>query len=198
MKLKKRVVSLAVVVAMLAIAAVGTFAYFVDEGVAHNTITTGVIDIELKEQTQTAEGGLVDWPENGVTGVLPGMDVSKIVSVSNAENAGSAWVRVYVGWKIENADGAVMEDPQEGGKPALMMDFNSEAWTLDGDYWYYNEPLNPGEETEALFTTVTFNEGLGNEFQNCTATVTVEVEAVQTANNGGTAVEAAGWSTEAE
>ena len=47
-----------------------------------------------------------------------------------------------------------------------------------------------------LFTCVTFDAGMGNEYQNATATVHVAAEAVQTANNGVTALEALGWPTQ--
>ena len=56
--------------------------------------------------------------------------------------------------------------------------------------------IRPGETTAPLFTCVTFDAGMGNEYQNATATVHVAAEAVQTANNGVTALEALGWPTQ--
>ena len=40
---------------------------------------------------------------------------------------------------------------------------------------------------------MTFNTAMGNEYQNAAATVDVAAQAVQTANNGGSAAEAQGW-----
>ena len=37
---------------------------------------------------------------------------------------------------------------------------------------------------------------MGNEYQNCTANLIIYAQAVQTANNGETALDAQGWSEE--
>ena len=60
-------------------------------------------------------------------------------------------------------------------------------------YCYYSRPLKPGQVTEPVFTKVTFNAAMGNEYQNATATVDVAAQAVQTANNGSTVTDAQGW-----
>ena len=52
------------------------------------------------------------------------------------------------------------------------------------------------EKTSAptcIFTAVTFKPDMGNEYQNATATVDVSAQAVQTANNGDTVMDAKGW-----
>lgn len=66
---------------------------------------------------------------------------------------------------------------------------------LDGKdgYYYYKEALKPGEVTAPIFTAVTFKPEMGNEYQNATATVDVSAQAVQTANNGDTVMDAKGW-----
>ena len=61
---------------------------------------------------------------------------------------------------------------------------------------HMNLSIRPGETTAPLFTCVTFDAGMGNEYQDATATVHVAAEAVQTANNGVTALEALGWPTQ--
>ena len=68
-------------------------------------------------------------------------------------------------------------------------------FSADG-YLYCNKAIRPGETTAPLFTCVTFDAGMGNEYQDATATVHVAAEAVQTANNGVTALEALGWPTQ--
>ena len=67
-------------------------------------------------------------------------------------------------------------------------------WTEKDGYYYYTKPLKPGEVTAPIFTAVTFNADMGNEYQNATATVDVFAQAVQTANNGATVMDAQGWS----
>lgn len=74
------------------------------------------------------------------------------------------------------------------------MDFNDTDWTAGEDgYYYYNEILAPGEVTEPLFTTVSFDTGMNNLYQNSTAAVDVAAYGVQADNNGDTVQEAQGW-----
>ena len=75
----------------------------------------------------------------------------------------------------------------------VTMDFNEVDWTLEDGYYYYGAPLASGETTAPLFTVVRFAAEMDNLYQNSTATIDVTVEAVQQANNGATALEAAGW-----
>ena len=91
---KKKIISLAVVIALFAIAAMGTLAYFTDSDTAHNVITTGKIDITLNDKTIEA-GVMVDFPPKGVIGVMPTQTVDKIVSVTNS-GVNDAWVRIWI------------------------------------------------------------------------------------------------------
>lgn len=76
----------------------------------------------------------------------------------------------------------------------VALDLNDAFWTLGSDgYLYYKDPLKPGETTEPIFTTVTFDVAMGNEYQGATATVDVLAQAVQTAHNGDTVMDAQGW-----
>ena len=75
------------------------------------------------------------------------------------------------------------------------MDFAvGENWHTDSDgYIYYAKPVAAGEATEILFDTVHFAPEMGNEYQNCTANIIISAQAVQTANNGNTVMDAKGW-----
>ena len=53
--------------------------------------------------------------------------------------------------------------------------------------------LEPGDVTEALFTSVGFDPDMGNLYQKSTASVEVTAYAVQVANNGETVMDAKGW-----
>jgi hypothetical protein len=118
---------------------------------------------------------------------MPGTTVTKIAEIQNS-GASDAWVRVKIAKAIELAgEGTPDTDLVE-------LDFNTVDWTPGGDgYFYYNEVLKPGELTEPIFTTVTFNATMDNQYQNATATVDVMAQAVQTANNGSNAMAANGW-----
>lgn len=160
----------------------GTLAYYTASETARNVITAGNIKIELIETD--AEGK----PFENVSGVLPGAEVDKIVTVKNTSD-NACWVRISVEKEISLAK-------EKSGTPdmsLLEIDFNDQEWTEKDGYFYYNEKLNPGETTEALFTTVTFNTAMDNLYAGCTANVTVAAQAVQTANNGDTVLEANGW-----
>ena len=75
-----------------------------------------------------------------------------------------------------------------------MINFDTEKWTEGEDgYWYYNKALESGETTAPLFDTVEFALKMGNEYQESTCVIDVTAQAVQTANNGSSALEAAGW-----
>lgn len=184
--MKKKILLAAAVVICLAVVASGTLAYFTSEDTAHNVITSGGVNIQVVEKTEGKDGALVDFPEDGVKGVMPGSAVSKIVSVENTgEN--EAWIRVKVEAKITSADDKEL--------PVDVMDYEiGEDWHMDFDgYIYYAKPVAPGEFTEILFDTVTFAPQMGNEYQNCTANIVVSAQAVQTANNGETVLDAQGW-----
>ena len=186
---KWKIAALCTVLACLSIVASGTLAYFTASETAHNVITSGGVDIQLIEQSRNEDGSLVPW-EN-VDGVMPGAEISKIVTVENT-GASDAWVRVSVTKSITLARGVQ-------GTPDLslvVLDINPTDWTEQDGYYYYNDPLAPGETTPPLFTIVTFDPKMGNEYQGSTAHIDVKADAVQVANNGETVLDALGWPKE--
>lgn len=181
--MKRKVLILSVLAILLAILAANTLAYFTADTTAHNVITTGNVDIALNEWANEDRTERFEKQIN----VLPGTEVTKIVEVENI-GAGTAWVRVQV----------VLDVYAEGGKEQLppdpvTLDFNETDWKYFDGYYYYNYPLDPGETTEPLFTTVTFDPKMGNVYQNSTAHVDVNAYAVQSANNGEDVLSANGW-----
>ena len=181
--MKKKLLILSVLVICIATLAGGTIAYFTSEGRAHNVITTGGVEIELREWADADR----ETPFKDVSGVMPGAAVTKIVEVKNTGSA-PAWVRVSVDKNVKLANGEVSKNDR-----FVELNINDKAWTLRDGYYYYNTALAAGETTEPLFTTVTFDVTMNNAYQNSTATVDVYAQAVQTANNGSTALIAAGW-----
>ena len=186
MKKKKIILLSALAVLVLAAAAVaGSLAYFTAEETAHNVITTGGVDVQLNEWSDDGEEMV---PFEDITGVMPGVEISKIAEAENT-GASAAWVRMRADVYI------LLAEDREGtvDLSLVSIDFNTADWTYQDGWFYYNAPLEPGEVTAPLFTTVRFDEQMGNLYQNSTAFVDVELQAVQTANNGGSATEAAGW-----
>ena len=99
--MKRKLLLLSVMVICIAIAAVGTLAFFNTDAIAHNVITTGGVDIELHEYADAEK----TQPFKDLSGVMPGIKVTKIAEVENT-GASAAWVRVKLTPAIELADDA--------------------------------------------------------------------------------------------
>lgn len=180
--MKKKLLILSLAAICLAITAIGTLAYFTSEGTAHNVITTGGVEITVQEWADEGK----TKPFEDLTGIMPGMTVTKIAEIKNT-GASDAWVRVKVEKNI-NLQGEGTSDTS-----LVELTLNTADWTEKDGYYYYTKVLKPGEVTAPIFTAVTFKPDMGNEYQNATATVDVVAQAVQTANNGTSALTASGW-----
>lgn len=181
--MKRKLLILSVLAICIATLAAGTLAYFTSEGKAHNVITTGGVEIAVQEWADEDK----QTPFEDLEGIMPGMTVTKIAEIKNT-GASDAWIRV----KVEKNIRLHGEGTPDTGLVELAR--NTAGWTEGEDgYFYYKEALKPGEVTAPIFTAVTFNAAMGNEYQNATATVDVVAHAVQTANNGDSALTAAGW-----
>jgi len=179
---RKKIASLAMVVALFAIAAASTLAYYTDAVEAHNIITSGGVDITLNDMT-VENGVAVDFPEGGISGVMPTATVSKVVSVTN--ESAEAWVRIRLEERIEARDGSALPAELTDGTPVYTLNLVDNTPWIKGsdDNWYYEYPLWQYETSEVLFDSVTFSPALGNEYQGCTVYIDVIAEAVQCANN---------------
>ena len=144
--------------------------------------TTGGVEIAVQEWADVEK----TKPFEDMTGVMPGMTVTKIAEIKNT-GASDAWVRV----KVEKNIKLQGEGTPDTGLVELTL--NTTDWTEKDGYFYYTKALKPGEVTAPIFTAVTFKADMGNEYQNATATVDVSAQAVQTANNGDAVMDANGW-----
>lgn len=139
--MKKKILSIALVVAMIAIIAAGSFAYFTDTDEEKNTFTVGNVKIDLIEQQRNADStALEDFEQNKnlmpivgsaqgeqeeVGGVmLPTAEnyVDKIISIKNT-GASKAYVRVFV---------AVPTALQNGQTPNAPR-YDVLHWNFNGD-----------------------------------------------------------------
>lgn len=185
--MKRRLFAGALLLIALSLMAYGTLAYFTAEETVHNVITSGDIAIELLEWAD--ENKTIPFPQQGVSGVMPGQRIVKIVEVKNT-GSGAAWVRVRVDKEITLSKGV-----QGEADPALLqLDYDKTSWTQSEDgFYYYNRKLLAGEVTAPLFAAVTYDPKMDNRYQNSTARVVVTAYAVQTENNGDSVTEASGW-----
>ena len=180
--MKRKFLILSVLAILIAILAANTLAYFTADTKAHNVITSGGVDIVLNEWANEDR----TEPFEDRTGVMPGTKVTKIVEISNTGTA-PVWVRAQVQLDVYGADEETL--PPE----YVSLDFSETDWTYLDGYYYYNKALKPGETTAPILSSVTFEPTMGNEYQNAAATVDISAQAVQTANNGTSALTASGW-----
>lgn len=178
----KKLLLVAAILACCALPALGSAAYLTASATATNVITTGSVKIALHEWSDVVQEPPV--PFEDVAGVMPGSAVPKYVEVENT-GASAAYVRVRVQRVVEDA-GDVPPD-------AITLDINTADWTERDGYYYYNHSLLPGERTPYLFTEVRFSSSMDNRYRGARVEVRVVAEATQTANNGDSALTAAGW-----
>ena len=184
--MKKKLLVAALLVALLSICTMGSLAYFTASTTAENVITSGSIDIELREWANTEE----TEPFTDKTGVMPGTAVTKIVRVENI-GTGTAWIRVRVDKAFAFSADAVLPEGFTADTSLIGLNMNTTGWKEQNGYWYYQKPLAAGDKTEPLFTTVSFAAGMDNNYQRANAIVTVYADAAQVANNGTSAETAA-------
>jgi predicted ribosomally synthesized peptide with SipW-like signal peptide len=175
--MKKKILALALVVAMLAVAIVSaSLAYFTDEEYETNTFTLGEIDITLEETfgNEDKDGDGKDETKE----FYPGVPVKKEVWVENTSETGNdAYVRVHVAFPVEFAPRrwveAVGTVGQEGyvaahyeyditGEDGLaVVSANTTEWTWTNTVPYYAEI---GEDADSQIPCVvfvaTYNEAL--------------------------------------
>lgn len=193
--MKRKVAILSVVIIALSLIAYGTVAYFSTTGTAHNVMTMGNVRIDLADKTIVGEAEK-DFNEiypNGMP-VMPSTEASKLVYVTNTGN-NPCYVRVRVYKEVIPADEGSQLDTGYIG-----IDFDTDHW-VDGQdgYWYYKTALASGFQTEKLFSTVTFDRAMGNDYMNCTFNIIVSAQAVQSSNNafdseaGASVLDVVGW-----
>ena len=181
--MKKRILILALAAIMVGCAIGGTMAYYTNQNAVTNVITAGNIRAELQEWADLDMTVPYKNPEDTI---MPGEDMTKVVTVKNIGDF-DAWIRLRF---VTSAEGDGI--PTEGELP-MLLDVDTEAWTLSDGWYYYNAKLEPSVTAEPLFTTVTFPEEMGNEWQNAVFHISIDMQAVQVANNGTSALDAAGW-----
>lgn len=189
--MKKRILVFAAILVCMALLGVGTHAYFTDAATVHNVITTDGVNIRILEHQLGEDGKLVPYPTNPVD-AMPSKEVSKIVTIENLQ--ADAWIRANVSIRITDAQGKEMELTNDDVAKLITLDFQ-DSWIAGEDGWYYyNGSVKTGAVTEPLFTEVAFSgSNMTNEYQNCNIQIIVNAQGTQSANNGTTVLEAAGW-----
>ncbi|MBQ7499821.1 MAG: hypothetical protein IJT91_02900, partial [Clostridia bacterium] len=138
--MKKKVLTISLVVALAAILLVGgTMAFFTDTKAKDNTFTIGNVEIGLDEP---------NWdPTDPHEDIYPGEVLAKDPYVTNTGN-NDAFVRI----KVEGLDSLITAGLSANNIAIVGLD--AANWTYnDADgYYYYNTAVAPGAATTALFT----------------------------------------------
>lgn len=171
--MKKKWTIAAVLVLVVALLAVGTWAVFSAVGRADNVITMGSVKLALHDEDGAGQ------PFTTVS-AMPGSVVNKVVYVKNV-GSGAFYTRVKITPEVVGADDKII--PLDASERLLTLDLNNEDWIAgEGGYYYYRGSVDPQAATSKLFNQVKFSKDMGNEYQNATVYIYVTAEAVQTAN----------------
>ncbi len=155
--MKKRIVTIALVVALVAIAAVGTLAYFTDTDNATNTFTVGNVKIDLIEKERDGNGGTKDFTQ--------GKKLYPIVGSAQGE-------KDALGMPIaKNYVDKMVTIQNTGSEKAYIRAYFAIPSALDDGYETFNAGLN----------VLHFN--FGNKVENGVVTSTEGVEWIWTHGN---------------
>ena len=184
MKARAKLLLIALAAILVTVLTQPTLAYYTTIGKATNVVTSG--DIQLMIHEKTASGA--DFPAEGVY-VIPGDIVSKQVSI---ENVGGH--PFYLRLKLVSSVTNEALEPDD----CMKLDINTQQWTYQDGFYYFNHILQPGESTLPLFTQV---EIVGSKVDNShigeVLSLTVNAYAVQSENNPAEHPwDAAGWPAE--
>lgn len=171
--MKKKWTIATVLLLVVALLAVGTWAVFSAVGRADNVITMGSVKLALHDEDGAGQ------PFTTVS-AMPGSVVDKVVYVENV-GSGAFYTRVKITPEVVAENGEII--PLDASERLLTLDLNGTDW-IDGEggYYYYKGALDPNAKTPTLFSCVRFSKDMGNEYQNATVHIYVTAEAVQTAN----------------
>lgn len=182
MKMKKSALIGILVVSLVALLAVGTWAWFTAQAVpVVNTFTAGTVEISINDEYQE------------VTNWNPGDTTDKKVSVKNVGTK-CAYVRVKLTpeWGDKSGEGGAFVADNTLATTNVSLGLNTNDWVYvtsanPGEGWYYyNKKLCPGDNatTPNLLNSVTLvGESTDNKYQGKVFRITVEAEAVQSSND---------------
>lgn len=166
--MKKKLVAISLVVAMLAIAVIGgSLAYFTDTDEATNTFTTGGVAIDLIEQQVNEEGtALEDFEQNQVLMPIVGSAqdekdsfgqpvaenyIDKMVTIKNTSTS-DAWVRAYFAIPSALDDG--FDESFNASLNILHFNFgNANGATTYNNQWLWGSEAKEGYSGWNYFET---------------------------------------------
>lgn len=165
-------------------------AFFAAQIKTRNVITFGKIQIELLNYERNENNQEIEV--SAETEPLCANHLSRIVRVKNVCSE-PAFVRVKIDLTVENERGSRSAEGYvtAGGTDA--------AWIQQGEWFYYNQILQPDVTTEDLMQELNFDMNkLASDYAGATVRLHVESQAVQSKHNGTDVLQAQGWPQEVE
>lgn len=182
--MKKTTKKLLLALSLAAVLSVGgTLAYFTDTDETSNMTTIGHVDGSLEERTNENN---VEQTENGITyldKIVPGDVISKEPYIVLDGESQSAYARVTI-----SVESDANLDSEQKAKLELVKDNldinNAGGWYKGNDgYYYYNQILNPNDESQNIFTKVTIpGAQWDNTMTNLDIKIKIKGELIQSEN----------------
>lgn len=180
------------IIAMIALAAIfaaQTFAYFTDSAVSENNrIVTGSLDVSLIE---VSDDGNYAWSADPIRIMPAGIYTYGGVGAKN-----SGTIPIYVRIKAEKNILRSEHEISPGWEDLIVCNFKTDAespWVYHEGYYYYKFALASEEQTASLFDTVFFSPEMGNEFKNSSIQFKLICQSVQADSNSPDPTTAWGW-----
>ena len=187
--MKKKILSIALVVAMVAVIAAGSLAYFTDKDNATNTFTVGNVNINLIEQERDGNGGLKAFSQDKklypIVGSAQGEKdalgmptaknyVDKIVTVKNTGSE-KAYIRAYFAIPSALDDGY---ETFNAGLNVLHFNFgnkvvNDAVSSTEGAEWIWTHG-NKWNYFETVIDNIKYNVYYADYYQAVDAGATTE------------------------
>ena len=149
-------------------AGVSAYGRFTDSVTVTNHISTGDINISLKE-LEKKENKEITYQDRKI--VLPGDRISKIPRITNCSEP--CWVRVKITY-TDDLDGL------KGLDDTNLLGMSS-RWTKKGEYFYYTKQLEYGENVD-IFTAVMVPREWTESYQEKNLGINIVADAIQAAN----------------
>lgn len=176
MKIKRSALIGILVVSLVALVAVGTWAWFTAQAdPVVNTFTAGTVEIEINEHDFE---DIANWN--------PGDTTEKKISVIN-KGSKCVYVRVALEpvWAgVMDEDGNVLTSQPDAGDN-IELNIDEDDWFFNSGYYYYIHKLtDTNKETSNLLNSVKLlGDKTDNGYQGATLTITVNADAVQCSND---------------
>ncbi len=134
---------------------------------SETTLSTGYVDIELKEYNGNNE----PFSSNG-TVIMPGESIDLIPRVNNLSS--ECYIRTKITYKINGKDFNILD----------YIEGNYSTWSRDGEYYYKDSIFNKNESID-IFNIVKIPNNLSNEYQGKDIVINIKVDAIQAKNFNG-------------